>query len=137
MTPSSISISLATSCILIVGAMLPSIALAQSAPDIAAQLRQEYDNCVYASVGSQWKAAPKIDPSVAVSPRLPTNLLIGYHQVSCIPSPGSSGSCERTLLYQGLFWRSSWPHLLKRRRHWMRRKLLAINLYIPKLASPE
>lgn len=34
-------------------------------PDIAAQLRKEFDNCVYGSVGKQWQANPQIDSSLA------------------------------------------------------------------------
>jgi len=34
-------------------------------PDLAGQLRREFDNCVYASVGKQWQANPRIDSSLA------------------------------------------------------------------------
>jgi hypothetical protein len=45
--------------------LLPAVAAAQSAPDIASKLRLEYDSCVYGAVGSQWKAQPRIDPNIA------------------------------------------------------------------------
>jgi len=34
-------------------------------PQLAGQLRKEFDNCVYASVGKQWQANPGIDSSLA------------------------------------------------------------------------
>lgn len=34
-------------------------------PETAGMLRKEFDNCVYAAVGKQWKANPQIDSSLA------------------------------------------------------------------------
>lgn len=35
------------------------------ASDAMARIRQQYENCVYAAVGEQWKAKPKIAPNTA------------------------------------------------------------------------
>jgi hypothetical protein len=48
--------------------LIPAVLFSTSAfanPELARQLRGEFDNCVYASVGKQWQANPKIDSSLA------------------------------------------------------------------------
>jgi steroid 5-alpha reductase family enzyme len=50
--------------ILLVPAILASTA-AFADPQTAGQLRKEFDNCVYAAVGKQWQANPRIDSSLA------------------------------------------------------------------------
>ena len=47
----------------IVAALASTPALAN--PQLAGQLRKEFDNCVYASVGKQWQTNPQIDSSLA------------------------------------------------------------------------
>ncbi len=54
--------------------LMSEFAAAQSAPDIAAKLRREYDNCVYDAVGTQWKAQPKIHPNTATETAFQTCL---------------------------------------------------------------
>ena len=44
--------------------MLVSSCNAQNAPDLAVQLRKQYENCVYDAVGLQWKGNLKLDPSL-------------------------------------------------------------------------